>query len=267
MAFRNRSRTVLDDQFAQAPYHVQRVMYCEESLPEMAYLYVMSSSGGIMDGDSHSMDVSLGDGARVHLTTQGATRVHGAGLREAVQATRITLGRDSYLEFIPDQIIPYHSSRYRQKTAIRAHDSATIVYAEVLSSGRVAMGESYAFGSCSLEVTATDAAGQLRFADSSRIEPSLRDVSAYGIMGGYRVAGSAYVLAPKRHVPEMCRDMVGLVSGGRDTIGGASVMQDAAGVTVRVLGNRAGDITGMMLSVAALVRRRVLGAPFSGVRK
>lgn len=268
LVFRKDSGTVLSEQFAEAPFHAQRAMYCEESLPEMAYLYMMSSSGGILDGDSHRTEITLEEGAMVHLTTQGATRIHGAGPAGARQGVRMDLGRDSYLEFIPDQIIPYRDSRYVQKTSITAHDSATLVYTEVLSSGRLAMAESFQYESCLLETVATGRDGRTRFADVAHIEPKRRDVSAYGVMGGYKVAGSAYVLAPQPYVPGLYGDLNGLASSGEgSTAGGASIMPDGSGVLVRVLGYAAGDVSGMMLSAAALVRRRVLGASFSDIRK
>lgn len=268
LVFRRDSGTVLSEQFAEAPFHVQRAIYCEESLPEMAYLYMMSSSGGILDGDSHQTEITLDEGAMVHLTTQGATRIHGAGMAGARQSVRMDLGRDSYLEFVPDQIIPYRDSRYVQKTGITAHGSATLVYSEVLSSGRLAMDESFQYESCLLETVAAGQDGRTRFADVAHIEPKRRGVSAYGVMGDYKVVGSAYVLAPAPHVPGLYGDLNGLVSGGGGaTAGGASVMRDGSGVLVRVLGHAASDVSGVMLSVAALVRQRVLGASFSGIRK
>lgn len=268
LVFRKDSGTVLSEQFAEAPFHAQRAIYCEESLPEMAYLYMMSSSGGILDGDSHQTEITLGEGTMVHLTTQGATRIHGMGLAGARQSVRMDLGRDSYLELIPDQIIPYRDSRYVQKTNITAHDSATLVYTEVLSSGRLAMDESFQYESCLLETVATDQSGRIRFADVAHIEPKRRGVSTYGVMGDYKVVGSAYVLAPEQHFPGLYEDLNGLVSGEDGaTAGGASVMRDGSGVLVRVLGRAASDVGEVMLAVTALVRRRVLGASFSSIRK
>lgn len=268
LVFRKDSGTVLSEQFAEAPFHAQRVIYCEESLPEMAYLYMMSSSGGILDGDSHLTEITLGEGAMVHLTTQGATRIHGMGLAGARQSVRMDLGQDSYLELIPDQIIPYRDSRYVQKTSITAHNSATLVYTEVLSSGRLAMDESFQYESCLLETVAADPGGRIRFADVAHIEPKRRGVSTYGVMGNYKVVGSAYVLAPEQHCPDLYEDLNGLVSCEDGvTAGGASVMRDGSGVLVRVLGCTASDVGEVMLAVAALVRRRVLGASFSSIRK
>lgn len=268
LAFQMDGRTILSGQFAQAPFHVQRAVYCEESLPGMAYLYIMSTAGGVLGGDSHRMEVTLGEGARVHLTTQGATRIYDTRPGEARQTAEITLGRGSYLEFVPDQIIPYRNSRYLQETSIVADDSATMVYTEVLASGRLAMDESFQYDSCFLRTEAVDQDGHIRFADAALIEPSCRNPSEYGVMGKYTVAGTAYILAPKHHVPALYERINGAVSGedGR-TVGGASIMREGSGVLARVLGHGAEDVKAVMLSVAALVRRQILDAPLSDIRK
>ena len=269
LAFRRDSRTILSGQFAQAPFHVQRAVYCEESLPEMAYLYIMSTAGGVLGGDSHRMEVTLGRGAMVHLTTQGATRIYDTGPGQARQTAEITLGRGSYLEFVPDQVIPYRNSRYLQETSIVADDSATMVYTEVLASGRLAMDESFQYNSCFLRTEAADQDGRIRFADAALIEPSCRSPSEYGVMGEYTVAGTAYVLAPRHHVPGLYEKINGAVSDrdGRTVVGGASVMRDGSGVLARVLGHGAEDVKAVMLSVAALARRQILDAPLSDIRK
>ena len=44
-------RTVATDIFSKVPLQVQKVLYPEESFPEMAYAYIMSPSGGVLQGD------------------------------------------------------------------------------------------------------------------------------------------------------------------------------------------------------------------------
>ncbi len=52
-------KTVVTRQFSQVPLQIQRTLYPEISLPGMAYLYVMSPSGGILQGDRYRTDVLL----------------------------------------------------------------------------------------------------------------------------------------------------------------------------------------------------------------
>ena len=62
----------------------------------------------------------------------------------------ITLDENCYLEYIPDQIIPYQNSRYYQKVNLNIHDDATLIYSEVLTPGRIAINESFDYDICYL---------------------------------------------------------------------------------------------------------------------
>ncbi len=174
------AKTIIAGQRAEPPLAVQRALYCEQSLPDMAYVYVTSTSGGILQGDRHVTRFDLGGGARAHITTQGATRIYGTRdsarteKKPAARASlRLSLGESSYLEYMPDQIIPYAGSRFRQDAVMSVHETATLVYAETVSPGRVGMGESFAYESCSLRMRVTDQDERFRFVDAARMEPRI----------------------------------------------------------------------------------------------
>ena len=279
----NAPPTVLADQLAVPPLHVQRVMYCEESLPAMAYLYMMSSSGGMLGGDRYAIDITLGEESMVHLTTQGATRIYQTGSAPATQETRIKMHKNSYMELMPDQIIPYARSKYVQKTSIEIDRSATLVYTEVLSSGRQASGESFEYDLCSLETAAFDTAKRPLIYDSTRITGDT-DITAAGVMHGHKVMGTAYVLLPETYLDGIYEEVARVIaercnhnldhnnddngsSGGLRTEGGVTITHDDSGIVARVLGRRSEDISAILFAVAAAVRSRVLDAPLAPLRK
>ena len=259
-------RTVLREQFSAPPLHVQRAIYCEESLEDMAHLYLMSSSGGILRGDRHRIEMVLGRDALAHVTTQGATRIYGMDGGRASQRTEITLGEGSYLEFIPDQIIPYAGSRFSQETVITAHKGASAVCSEVISPGRTAMGESFEYGSLFTRTRVVGGDGTPRFTDAAEMSPSA--MRSFGVLGGSgagtaATVGTAYVLCGAESAPELLHRILPRVSG----LGGASITADGAGILVRLLGGDAADLTDCILDVTAVVRKHVTGAGFSGIRK
>jgi len=98
-------KTVITKQFSQVPLQIQRAVYPENSLPGMAYLYIISPSGGILQGDRYKTDIMLKNNAVSHITTQGATRIYSMNSNSATQMVNITLDENCYLEYIPDQII------------------------------------------------------------------------------------------------------------------------------------------------------------------
>lgn len=140
--------TIIKEQYSRVPLLVQRAMYLEESLPAMAYVYIVSPSGGILQGDRYQIDIKLGNGTYAHVTTQGATRIYKMERNYASQAINIEVKEGGYFEYIPDQIIPFRNSRFYQEVILNVHDSATMIYSKVIVLGRVASGEAFEYDIC-----------------------------------------------------------------------------------------------------------------------
>ena len=263
----NNGKTIVGEQFSQVPLHAQRALYCEDSFSNLAYLYIVSVSGGILQGDRYRIDVSLKKNSMVHITTQGATRIHSMNSNSATQMVNITLEENSYLEFIPDQIIPYQDSRFYQRMNLNVHDSATLFYSEIITPGRVAMAESFEYDVCYLKTTATNQNENLRFIDITNLEPKIQKMSSFGILGKYTIVGSVYILTKKENVFEIYDKINSLAFQNKKIIGGASIMKNDSGILVRILGNETEIVKEIIFDVVRLIRKQVLNAPFSDIRK
>lgn len=266
LVFEGSPKTILADQAARPPFHVQRAIHHDAHLPGMAYLYMMSTSGGILGGDSHQIDISVGDGSAAHITTQGATRIYGTRSRPATQATSITLGRDSYLEFIPDQTIPYADSSYSQTTTITADQTAAMAYSEIVTSGRRAMGESFEYRSYQTRTT-IQSGGELMLQDTAVLEPKRRNITAYGIMGSHTIMGTVYVLAPTSRISGLYDTVNAQVSNHPTVLGGASMARGRCCILARMLGDDTPSVTGLTRRIVGLVREHLLGATLPEDRK
>jgi len=88
---RRGGRTILADLERRAPFMAQRVLYPERSLPDLAWLFIITTSGCVLQGDRLALEVTLGPGARAHLTTQSATKIHTMDANYAVQTQHIRL--------------------------------------------------------------------------------------------------------------------------------------------------------------------------------
>ena len=258
-------RTIVTDQFSQVPLFAQKPMYLEESLQSMAYMYIISPSGGVLQGDTYRIDVSLDSNAQAHLTTQGATRVYRMEEGFATQQVDITVGSGCYLEYMPDQIIPFSGSRFYQKTSLRVHEDATVVYSEIISPGRAASGERFEYDVCYLRIQGSDLRDELKFADSSVLEPKRTDIKAAGAME-QDVVASVYVMAPPGLVPELNR-LANAALADMKVRGGSSILPHGCGIAARMLGDYAGDLQQAASRVAEITRKAVLGAPFTKMRK
>jgi urease accessory protein len=258
-------RTVVKEQYSQVPLFAQKPMYLEGSLPSMAYMYIISPSGGVLQGDMYRMDVSLENGAQAHLTTQGAARIYRMEKGFATQHVDIAVNNGCYLEYMPDQIIPYAGSRFYQKTSLRVHEDATAVYSEIIAPGRAASGELFQYDVCYLRIQGSDLSGRVKFADTAVLEPKKIDVRAPGALE-HDVVASVYVMAPSRLVPELNKLANAALAETRIR-GGVSVLPNSCGIAARMLGNYAGNLQQAALKIAEITRKVVLGAPFTKMRK
>jgi urease accessory protein len=262
-----RQKTVLKEQYSKVPLYTQRVLYLEESLPSMAYLYIISPSGGVLQGDRYRMDITLSKNALFHLTTQGATRIYRMDKNYATQVVNITVGEGCYFEFIPDQIIPYRNSRFYQKVMLNVHDNATMVYSELLVPGRVASGESFEYDICYLKANARNQDGELRFIDIAILEPKKRLLKNSGVLENFDVVGTVYILAPANHIKELNSLINSMIESYPKVYGGATILPNSSGVMVRLLGPFASDVRDVIIEVVRITRKEILHAPFSRIRK
>ena len=241
-------KTVLREQFSEAPLHTQRALYLGPG--GMAHAYAMSSSGGILRGDRHRIEVSVRAGAAVRLTTQGATRVYGMDGGEASQSVRAEVFGGAYLELAPDPVIPYGGSRFSQETELVMHEGATAVSTEVIAPGRAAMGESLEYDLLRTRTRAVSAGGAPLMTDAALLQPDR--LARFGVLGEHRTFGTAYVLCGKEAAEALLPCMVRLAAGR----GGASLLPGGAGILVRVLGE---DALERVRAVESAVRAFRLG--------
>ena len=262
-----RGKTVVKEQYSKVPLFTQRALYLEESLPSMAYIHIMSPSGGILQGDRYRMDIVLKNKACAHITTQGATRVYRMERNYATQIVNVFVDEGSYLEFVPDQIIPYRDSRFYQTVNLKVHDNGTMIYSEMIVPGRVASGESFQYDICYMKALAKNQKDKLRFIDIAILEPKKRNLNAVGILGTFDVVGSTYILTKADYVKELKDEINSGLHKFTQISGGASILPYNSGVIVRMLGNVASDLRNAIYEIIKITRRIILNASFSGMRK
>lgn len=262
-----RGKTVVKEQYSKVPLYTQRALYLEESLPSMAYMYIISPSGGILQGDRYRMDITLKNNACAHITTQGATRIYRMEKNYATQIVNVVVDDSCYFEFIPDQIIPYRDSRFYQKVDLKVHDNATMVYAEIIVPGRVASRESFEYDICYMKALARNQNHMLRFIDVAVLEPKKRVLKTLGILENFDVVGNMYILTETKYVTELSKDINSVLQKFSRISGGATILPHDSGVIIRILGEVASDLRSVMYEIIKITRRIILNASFSGIRK
>ncbi len=226
----------------------------------------MSPSGGILQGDRYKTEISLKNNATAHITTQGATRIYSMNSNSAAQNLKISVDENCYLEYIPDQIIPYKNSRYYQEVNLNVNNDSTLIYSEILTPGRVAMGENFEYDICYFKTICKDESTKIRFLDNYKIEPKNQKVNVFGILGGYNMIATVYILTTKKHVLEL-ENLINEKVRNDSVSLGTSLLSHDSGIIVRILGNKTEDIFDIIFKIIEISRKRILGISFSQTRK
>ena len=253
-----RNKTIITEQRSCVPLYVQRALYYDESIPSMAHVFVLSPSGGVLQGDRYRTDIELKNRAMSHITTQGATRIYKMNSNYATQMINLNVGKDCYLEFLPEQLIPYKNSRYYQKATFKVDDSATLVYSETIVPGRVAMGELFDYDVCCLKTLCYDDKQEMKFHDNCILEPKKQTMNSLGIFGNRTVLSMMYVVTKKECVEELYEIINQIFKDNDEIIGGASILPNNSGLSVRILSNSSEVNKITVYNIAQIIRKQII---------
>ena len=252
----DKQKTIITKKRTQVPLYVQKALHYDLDYPSMAHLFVLSPSGGILQGDRYRMDVVLKNNAISHITTQGATRIYKMESNYASHLVTLSLKNNSYLEFIPEQIIPYKNSRFYQKTNLDIDDSSTIVYSETIVPGRIAMGEMFDFDVCYLKTEGV-INEKTQFRDSSLLTPKTQKTQSLAMFDNKTILTSVYVLT-KKDVTKI-NDLINEMFSNIECMsGGSSIMPNDSGISIRVLGNSSEDQKTTIYEILKIIRKEIL---------
>lgn len=263
----DKNKTIITDQYSQIPLYTQKALYYDEALPNMAHLFIMSPSGGILQGDRYRMDISLANNAVSHITTQGATRIYKMNSNYATQMININVGKNCYLEFIPDQIIPFQNSRYYQKVSLNVDPSATLIYSEIIVPGRVAMGELFSYDICYLKTMGHDTEKKIKFIDNCMLKPKNQNMNTLGIFGKHTVLASVYILVKNDSILTLNKKINSIIKNNDEISGGSTILPNDSGLLVRLMCNSSEIIKTEIYDIVRVVRKEILHAEFTDIRK
>jgi urease accessory protein len=251
-------RTRLLASRCRVPYHVGRVLYPQPDWPDLAHLLVTMPTGGFVQGDVATMAVVAEDGARVHLTSQSATRAYRCEIAPIRQEIAIEARGDSLLEWWPDPLIPYAGATIHQQIALVVEEGATALVADTWLAGRVARGEVHQYAELSLATTAQRPDGSLLFRDSLRLELALQRPDTTGLLGDALAVGSYFLVGPA--VSERLEPL--LASRLHETLPGraaVSRLPGGVGLIIRVLARTSDELRTVELAILTTARDRLFG--------
>jgi urease accessory protein len=255
------------------PLLVQRALYLDPALPDMAFVYLVNSTAGILQGDRLRVDVEVAEGAKAHLTTPSATKIFAMPNGAAHQETQMTVGNGAYLEYLPDQIIPFSGARFSQSTSITVAPDATLIYGEIISPGRVDRGETLAYDCLKSRLAINGSDGAPIYHENFSITPQARFPMGIGILGSgtaptlgtlLAVTGAPVAAALLDRIRGCLEDLKGVDEGSRF---GVTLLPGGAGVALKITAPSAGMIRNTLRVAWHEVRQETLGVGLPDLRK
>ncbi len=128
------------------PLYVQKPFYPEGKA--LAHIYLLHPPGGLVSGDTLTLNITLEEQAQSLVTTPGATRMYRARDNSPVQRqhTNLNLQEGATLEWFPMEAIVYNQAHAELETKITLQDNSTIFAWEITCFGLPASDEKFEQG-------------------------------------------------------------------------------------------------------------------------
>jgi urease accessory protein len=156
--------------------------------------HVHNVSGGILDTDELSWQLDVGPRAQAQVTSTGATRVYRSrsASSRASQRMRVSIASDAYLEYVPDQLIPFAGSRFHQCVRVEIERGGSLIWWDRVAPGREASDEIFRFESLTTHFELV-AEGRPIALERWTLRPLVQRLDSIARLGPFRHFASCYV--------------------------------------------------------------------------
>ncbi|XP_077998412.1 uncharacterized protein LOC144451446 [Glandiceps talaboti] len=209
------------------------------------WLYVISYGGGLVAGDSIHLNITIGTGCCVVMTTQGSTKIYESDGLVSKQSLDATVQSEALLAVLPDPIVCYEHGRYKQRQAIHVNKDGNLILLDWLTAGRMARGEKWQFNSyCSHNSIYVEDKLVFRDCVSMNDKPS---ISVKQAMGNFSVVAMCVLLGPQ--LRSLCQDVISRI-GKRKIYGYKYNNQQVVSVSNLQFTVHGVDITGVVVRIS-----------------
>ncbi len=259
------------------PLLVQQALYPDEAAPDLAHVFLANPTGGLLQNDRHHIAVSVGDGARAHVTTQSATKAYTMPEGVAEQRVSLNVASGGYLEYLPDPLIPYQDASLIQEIEITCEPGGALLFSDVIAPGRVAMGESFRFRRLSNRLTLWGRGGRPVYREAFDLDPRAGDLTGTGVLGfggrqdaddaSARTLGSMLIVCDSRCAVSMLDQVRHALGQCPRVRAGCSMLPDSHGVGVKMIGRDCASVQTALKRVWSIARWELLGVAAPALRK
>lgn len=245
-----RDRTVLARRSHRGPLAVQRPFYPEAD--GTCHVYILHPPGGIVGGDSLTIETDIDANARCLVTTPGATKIYRSNGRQASIRQVLTVATGGMLEWLPQETIVFNGSHSIATTDVHLQPGAEFCGWDIACLGRPAAGETFADGNYR-QVLRIWRDNDPVLIESNVIDGGSALLSAAWGLAGFTVSGTfAFVTGDRQALPLLRERLAGEHTDCR-----FSVTQMREVLVARYLGHSAEQAKALFSETWSLLRSAV----------
>jgi urease accessory protein len=156
---------------------------------------IVNTAGGMTGGDRFGLDIEVGEGAKLTVTTAAAEKIYRSLGPDSEIAVKLRVGDGGALAWLPQETILFDQARLRRSIDVELGRGADLLLAEAVVFGRSAMGETVRHGHLH-DRWRIRRDGVLVFAETIRLDGEIAQSLAQAASAGGGVAVASVVKIP-----------------------------------------------------------------------
>ena len=248
-----KGKTILKNAFCSQPFKLADIT--EDRSEKTLRLMMMTSSPGILDGDEYNIQIEVEEDCSVELETQSYQRLF--NMKEgASQVMEIKMAKRSSFIFLPHPSVPHESSVFTAKNKIYLSEGCSLIWGEVLTSGRKLSGENFLMSKYH-SLTEIFLDGKLIVKENLLMAPKTIDVTTIGQLEGYTHQASFIYINEAFLINPTIEKINELLAGEKEICFGVSALQ-VNGIIVRLLGYKGEQLYYCLKKIASFFSQNKL---------
>lgn len=230
-----------------------------------AYHMLITTGGGLVEGEKYKVDVEVKENAHALLVSQAPTYLFRClEHKQTIQETNLKVEEKGILEFLMDDLIPYETANFWQKNEIHLAKNASLIYLDGVTAGWAENQLPFQYEELRLE-TKVYVEEELIFYDHFYSSPKKQgELERLGVLEGKTNYNSLIVIHPE--IDENFIDELRAELKGETSLYGISELEKP-GFVVRILGDSVDENKHLIYRCANFVRQQLFHLPSYTLRK
>lgn len=182
------NKTIVKSIYQKAPFKVYSPIYKKNK----AELTIMNVTPGVLSGDNHYVEINCENKSDVLIKEQGSMKIFDTNGGECSQKMLINVAENAFFKYLPYSIIPYKNSNFCGENSVYIKKSSKLAFAEIISSGRIAMQEEFLMKKFSSK-TKVFLEDKLIYVSNEYINPEEFDYKNIGFWEEYSHIGTCFI--------------------------------------------------------------------------